>query len=113
MCHQRNANVKVIGDNVIDARLGLEGGRTIVLSNNAIFYPYARVSLTGRYSYGGRIQADTLFFDPNLDGPGIEYGAGVIVQANDHIQAYLAFIAANSRHYRQPWGVNFGFRYEF
>lgn len=110
---KRDVTVKVTGNNIVNARVGLEGGKNTVLSNGGIIYPYVRVSALDRFSSGGVIKAATLSFNPTLDGPGIEYGAGVIYQANDHCQGYIAFIASNNEHFRQPWGGNAGLRYEF
>ena len=109
----RGDTVSVDGDNVFQTRIGLEGGKNIPDGKGGIFYPYARVSFIDRVSSGDNITADTLTFDPNVDGPGIEYGAGAIYQMDNQHQGYIAFVASNSEHYTQNWGVNLGFRYEF
>ncbi len=110
---RRNSQITVEDSDIIQLRAGLEGGKTYQDEAGAVWYPYARVSVVDQESFGGHIKTDTLDWDPGLEGTSLEYGVGLIYQADNNRQGYVTIMRSNGEHMDSPWGFNVGFRYEF
>jgi outer membrane autotransporter protein len=109
----RNTHVKIEGNSVWQIRAGIEGGKEIADGSGGIWYPYGRISLIEQYSKGNKLTADNLSFTPKLEGTNLEYGVGLIYQADKRRQGYFALTTGSGQHYDTPWAINVGLRYEF
>jgi outer membrane autotransporter protein len=109
---KRSTNVRVEDDHIFQARMGIEAGKIIDDGDDSLWYPYGRISGVERFSFGGELRADDRSFDPNLDGPQLEYGIGAIRQMGNS-QAYMAVTSSTGKAYQMPWAINLGFRHEF
>jgi len=74
--------------------------------------PYVRVGAFNQTTRGGTLEAESMSFQPNLDGSGIAGGAGLVYQPNRNLQLHVDYEAANNNSaYTMPWNVNVGLRW--
>lgn len=97
---------------VFQMRGGLSVGRRLTTAWG-ILQPYVKTAVVETLSDGGTLRAQGYAECPNLDGAGVEAGAGVIMQVSERVQIYGEYQFAATEKYTQPWSVNGGFRWQW
>jgi len=97
---------------VFQMRAGLSAGRRFMTAWGVV-QPYVKTSFVETLSDGGKLDAQGYSERPNLDGAGVEAGAGVMMQVSARAQIYGEYQFAATEKYTQPWSVNGGFRWQW
>ncbi|HGM5582744.1 TPA: autotransporter outer membrane beta-barrel domain-containing protein [Pseudomonas putida] len=114
--HYRLDNGMQASSNRADSLLGKLGshiGRTFPLPSGGFVQPYVRVAAVQEFARNNTVQINRTEFRNDLSGGRGELGAGVAMQITDALQGYADFIYSDGQNISQPWGGNFGIRYNW
>ncbi|MDH0730384.1 autotransporter outer membrane beta-barrel domain-containing protein [Pseudomonas sichuanensis] len=95
------------------AKAGATVGRTIKAGENHSIQPYLRVAAVHEFVNDNQVKVNSNRFNNDLSGSRGEVGIGVAVAWAEKWQAHADFDYSNGRKIEQPWGVNFGVRYNW
>ncbi|MBN3865445.1 autotransporter outer membrane beta-barrel domain-containing protein [Pseudomonas frederiksbergensis] len=94
-------------------KVGATAGRNIELGQGRVLQPYLRAAWAHEFAKNNEVQVNNNVFKNNLSGDRLELGTGVAVAMTQNFHMHADFDYSSGRHIEQPFGVNFGVRYEW
>lgn len=94
-------------------KLGSTVGRTFDAGVGRTVQPYVRVAAVHEFINDNQVRVNGNRLGNDLSGTRAELGAGVAVAWAQRWQAHADFEYSNGSKIEQPWGVNFGVRYNW
>lgn len=94
-------------------KAGATVGRTITAGEGRSVQPYLRVAAVHEFVTNNQVKVNDHRFDNDLSGSRGEVGVGVAVAWTDKWQGHADFDYSHGSKLEQPWGVNFGVRYNW
>ncbi|UFH48276.1 autotransporter outer membrane beta-barrel domain-containing protein [Pseudomonas sp. KNUC1026] len=94
-------------------KVGTTAGRTFELGHGQRVQPYVRVALAHEFARNNSASVNQSRFDNDLAGSRGEIGAGVAVSMAERWQLHADFDYSHGDRIEQPWGANFGARYNW
>ncbi|WP_256680113.1 autotransporter outer membrane beta-barrel domain-containing protein [Pseudomonas sp. Marseille-P9899] len=94
-------------------KVGVTAGRDILMSNQMRVQPYVRAALAHEFVNGNEVEVNDNRFDNDLSGSRGELGAGIALSLTNRIAVHADFDYSNGETIEQPWGANFGVRYNW
>lgn len=94
-------------------KAGSTFGRTFDAGQGLTVQPYLRVAAVHEFINDNQVRVNGNSLGNDLSGTRGELGAGVAVAWADKWQAHADFEYSNGSKIEQPWGVNFGVRYNW
>lgn len=94
-------------------KVGVTAGRNFTLSDGKVVQPYVRMAGVHEFAKNNEVQVNNNVFNNDLSGSRGELGAGVAVALSDSLQLHADFDYGSGKHIEQPFGANFGLRYNW
>ncbi|WEL56970.1 autotransporter outer membrane beta-barrel domain-containing protein [Pseudomonas kermanshahensis] len=94
-------------------KVGSTVGRTFTAGEGRSVQPYLRVAAVHEFVNDNQVKVNDNRFGTDLSGSRGEVGVGMAVAWDDKWQAHADFDYSNGSKIEQPWGVNFGVRYNW
>ncbi len=94
-------------------KLGTTAGRNFDLGEGRTLQPYVRVAYAHEFAKNNDVKVNNNTFNNDLSGSRGEIGTGLAVSLNDKWQVHVDLDYAKGEHIEQPWGGNFGVRYNW
>ncbi|MDD5200394.1 MAG: autotransporter outer membrane beta-barrel domain-containing protein [Terrimicrobiaceae bacterium] len=104
--------VRLVGADVFQMRAGVSAGKRLS-TPWGILQPFVKAAWVQTLSDGGNLSAAGYAERPNLDGAGVQAGAGLAMQVSQRVQFYGEYQFVAAERYTQPWSVNGGFRWQW
>ncbi|WHS58968.1 autotransporter outer membrane beta-barrel domain-containing protein [Pseudomonas sp. G2-4] len=94
-------------------KVGATVGRNFNLGEGKVVQPYVRVAYAHEFAKNNEVQVNNNKFNNDLSGSRGELGAGVSMKLTDKVAMHADLDYSNGDKIEQPWGVNFGVRYNW
>lgn len=94
-------------------KVGTTIGRNFAAGEGRTLQPYLRVAAAHEFANGNQVKVNDNRFANDLSGSRGEVGVGMAVAWDDKWQAHADFDYSHGSKIEQPWGVNFGVRYNW
>ncbi len=94
-------------------KLGATAGRNFNLGEGKVVQPYVRVAYAHEFANNNEVKVNDNKFNNDLSGSRGELGAGVSMTLTDKVSMHADLDYSNGDKIEQPWGVNFGVRYNW
>ncbi|MEH6352395.1 autotransporter outer membrane beta-barrel domain-containing protein [Pseudomonas sp. 3JA] len=94
-------------------KVGATAGRNFDLGEGKVVQPYVRVAYAHEFAKNNEVQVNNNKFNNDLSGSRGELGAGVSMKLTDKVAMHADLDYSNGDKIEQPWGVNFGVRYNW
>ncbi|WP_124406917.1 autotransporter outer membrane beta-barrel domain-containing protein [Pseudomonas sp. R4-39-08] len=94
-------------------KLGVTAGKNIQLESGGILQPYLRTAVAHEFDQSNKVFINDQSFNNDLSGSRIELAAGVAMAVSENVKLHADFETSQGKKIDQPWGVNFGVRYDF
>ncbi|MNE79437.1 putative autotransporter precursor [compost metagenome] len=94
-------------------KLGTTAGRNFDLGEGRTLQPYVRVAYAHEFAKNNEVKVNSNTFNNDLSGSRGELGTGLALSLNDKWQVHVDLDYANGEQIEQPWGGNFGVRYNW
>ncbi|BBP66514.1 outer membrane autotransporter barrel domain-containing protein [Pseudomonas sp. Cab53] len=94
-------------------KLGATAGRNFNLGEGKVVQPYVRVAYAHEFANNNEVRVNDNKFNNDLSGSRGELGAGVSMTLTDKVSMHADLDYSNGDKIEQPWGVNFGVRYNW
>lgn len=94
-------------------KIGATAGRNFKLGEGKVVQPYVRVAYAHEFANNNEVQVNDNKFNNDLSGSRGELGAGVSMTLTDRVSMHADLDYSNGDRIEQPWGVNFGVRYNW
>ncbi len=95
------------------SKLGVTAGKNIQLDSGGVLQPYLRTAWAHEFDQSNKVFVNDQSFNNDLSGSRIELAAGVAMSVSENIKLHADFETSKGKKIDQPWGVNFGVRYDF
>jgi len=94
-------------------KAGVTVGKNIQLESGGVLQPYLRTALAHEFDQSNKVFVNSQSFNNDLSGSRIELAAGVAMSVSQNVKVHADFETSKGKKIDQPWGVNFGIRYDF
>ncbi|MBV4455897.1 MULTISPECIES: autotransporter outer membrane beta-barrel domain-containing protein [Pseudomonas] len=94
-------------------KLGVTVGKNIQLESGGVLQPYLRTAVAHEFDQSNKVFVNDQSFNNDLSGSRIELAAGVAMSVSENVKLHADFETSQGKKIDQPWGVNFGVRYDF
>ncbi|AZF57959.1 autotransporter outer membrane beta-barrel domain-containing protein [Pseudomonas sp. R11-23-07] len=94
-------------------KLGVTAGKNIQLESGGVLQPYLRTAVAHEFDQSNKVFINDQSFNNDLSGSRIELAAGVAMAVSENVKLHADFETSQGKKIDQPWGVNFGVRYDF
>jgi outer membrane autotransporter protein len=94
-------------------KVGATAGRNIELEQGRVLQPYLRAAWAHEFAKSNEVQVNNNVFNNDLSGSRAEFGTGVAVSMTQDFHMHADFEYSRGRNFEQPFGVNFGVRYNW
>lgn len=94
-------------------KLGVTGGKNIQLDSGGVLQPYLRTALAHEFNNSNKVKVNGQSFNNDVFGSRIEVAAGVAMSVSKNVKLHADVEHMRGQKVDQPWGVNFGVRYDF
>ncbi|MDQ0654593.1 autotransporter outer membrane beta-barrel domain-containing protein [Pseudomonas cedrina] len=94
-------------------KLGVTAGKNIQLDNGGVLQPYLRTAVAHEFDQSNKVFINDQSFNNDLSGSRIELAAGVAMSVSENVKLHADVETSQGKKIDQPWGVNFGVRYDF
>ncbi len=94
-------------------KLGVTAGKNIQLDSGGILQPYLRTAVAHEFDQSNKVFINDQSFNNDLSGSRIELAAGVAMTVSENVKLHADIETSQGKKIDQPWGVNFGVRYDF
>jgi outer membrane autotransporter protein len=98
---------------VVVGKAGVTVGKNIQLDNGGVLQPYLRTALAHEFNHNNTVKINDQTFNNNVFGSRVELAAGVAMSVSENVKLHADFETSQGKQVDQPWGVNFGVRYDF
>lgn len=104
--------IRLSRGSVTQGLLGARLGHTYA-KGDTLFQPYINLYAAAQTASGARIYVDGEDFKSWIKGKRYGGGAGINWMPSRSIAAFLDYEYSTSDYYKKPWGITFGFRYNW
>lgn len=113
--YELSNGLKAKGDrsSTVVSKLGVTAGKNIQLDNGGVLQPYLRTAWAHEFDQSNKVFINDQSFNNDLSGSRIELAAGVAMSVSKNVKLHADFETSKGKKIDQPWGVNFGVRYDF
>ncbi|MGY2137482.1 autotransporter outer membrane beta-barrel domain-containing protein [Pseudomonas reactans] len=94
-------------------KVGVTAGKNIQLESGGVLQPYLRTALAHEFDQSNKVFVNDQSFNNDLSGSRIELAAGVAMSVSENVKLHADIETSQGKKIDQPWGVNFGVRYDF
>ena len=94
-------------------KVGVTAGKNIQLDSGSVLQPYLRTALAHEFDQSNKVFVNDQSFNNDLSGSRIELAAGVAMSVSKNVKLHADVETSKGKKIDQPWGVNFGLRYDF
>ncbi|MBT2341803.1 MULTISPECIES: autotransporter outer membrane beta-barrel domain-containing protein [Pseudomonas] len=94
-------------------KLGATAGRNFNLGEGKVVQPYVRIAYAHEFANNNEVKVNDNKFNNDLSGSRGELGAGLSMTLTDKVSMHADLDYSNGDKIEQPWGVNFGVRYNW
>jgi len=94
-------------------KVGVTTGKNIQLESGGVLQPYLRTALAHEFNHSNKVRVNDQSFNNDVFGSRIELAAGVAMSVSKNVKLHADFEHTSGKKVDQPWGVNFGVRYDF
>ncbi|WP_460136479.1 autotransporter outer membrane beta-barrel domain-containing protein [Pseudomonas sp. S1_E04] len=94
-------------------KIGMTAGKNIQLESGGVLQPYLRSAWAHEFDQSNKVFVNDQSFNNDLSGSRIELAAGVAMSVSQNVKLHADFETSKGKKIDQPWGVNFGVRYDF
>ncbi len=94
-------------------KVGVTAGKNIQLDSGGVLQPYLRTALAHEFDQSNKVFVNDQSFNNDLSGSRIELAAGVAISVSKNVKLHADVETSKGKKIDQPWGVNFGLRYDF
>ncbi len=94
-------------------KAGATVGRNLQLGDGGVLQPYFKAALVQEFARNNDVRVNDTRFENDLFGSRAELGIGVSASLSQNLNLHSEFDYMKGEHIKQPWGVNFGVRYNF
>lgn len=94
-------------------KLGVTAGKNIQLESGGVLQPYLRTAVAHEFDQSNKVFINDQTFNNDLSGSRIELAAGVAMSVSENVKLHVDAETSQGKKIDQPWGVNFGVRYDF
>ncbi|XVO89758.1 autotransporter outer membrane beta-barrel domain-containing protein [Pseudomonas palleroniana] len=98
---------------VVVGKAGVTVGKNIQLDSGGVLQPYLRTALAHEFNHNNKVKINDQTFNNDVFGSRVELAAGVAMSVSKNVKLHADFETAKGKQIDQPWGVNFGVRYDF
>ncbi|MBI6911448.1 autotransporter outer membrane beta-barrel domain-containing protein [Pseudomonas palleroniana] len=113
--YQLDNGLQAKGDRsaVVVGKAGVTVGKNIQLDSGGVLQPYLRTALAHEFNHNNKVRINDQTFNNDVFGSRVELAAGVAMSVSKNVKLHADFETAKGKQIDQPWGVNFGVRYDF
>lgn len=94
-------------------KLGVTAGKNIQLESGGVLQPYLRTAVAHEFDQSNKVFINDQTFNNDLSGSRIELAAGLAMSVSENVKLHADVETSQGKKIDQPWGVNFGVRYDF
>ena len=94
-------------------KVGVTAGKNIQLDSGGVLQPYLRTAVAHEFDQSNKVFVNDQSFNNDLSGSRLELAAGVAMSVTKNVKVHADFETSKGKKIDQPWGVNFGVRYDF
>lgn len=94
-------------------KLGVTAGKNIQLESGGVLQPYLRTAVAHEFDQSNKVFINDQSFNNDLSGSRIELAAGLAMSVSENVKLHADIETSQGKKIDQPWGVNFGVRYDF
>ncbi|MCF5665172.1 MULTISPECIES: autotransporter outer membrane beta-barrel domain-containing protein [Pseudomonas fluorescens group] len=94
-------------------KLGVTAGKNIQLESGGVLQPYLRTAVAHEFDQSNKVFINDQSFNNDLSGSRIELAAGLAMSVSESVKLHADVETSQGKKIDQPWGVNFGVRYDF
>ncbi|GAA0267043.1 autotransporter outer membrane beta-barrel domain-containing protein [Pseudomonas rhodesiae] len=113
--YELSNGLKAKGDrsSSVVGKVGVTAGKDIQLESGGVLQPYLRTAVAHEFDQSNKVFINDQSFNNDLSGSRIELAAGVAMSVSKNLKLHADFETSKGKKIDQPWGVNFGVRYDF
>ncbi|MBN2976923.1 autotransporter outer membrane beta-barrel domain-containing protein [Pseudomonas fluorescens] len=94
-------------------KAGVTVGKSIQLDSGGVLQPYLRTALAHEFNHNNKVTVNGERFNNDVFGSRIEMAGGVAMSVSQNVKLHADLEHTRGKTVDQPWGVNFGVRYDF
>ena len=94
-------------------KAGVTVGKNIQLDSGGVVQPYLRTALAHEFNHNNKVTVNGERFNNDVFGSRIEMAGGVAMSVSRNVKLHADVEHTRGKTVDQPWGVNFGVRYDF
>ncbi|AZE60936.1 MULTISPECIES: autotransporter outer membrane beta-barrel domain-containing protein [Pseudomonas] len=94
-------------------KAGVTVGKSIQLDSGGVLQPYLRTALAHEFNHNNKVTVNGETFNNDVFGSRIEMAGGVAMSVSRNVKLHADVEHTRGKTVDQPWGVNFGVRYDF
>ncbi|AZE55050.1 autotransporter [Pseudomonas synxantha] len=94
-------------------KAGVTVGKSIQLDSGGVLQPYLRTALAHEFNHNNKVTVNGERFNNDVFGSRIEMAGGVAMSVSRNVKLHADVEHTRGKTVDQPWGVNFGVRYDF
>ncbi|MDY4301265.1 autotransporter outer membrane beta-barrel domain-containing protein [Pseudomonas salmasensis] len=94
-------------------KAGVTVGKSIQLDSGGVLQPYLRTALAHEFNHNNKVTVNGERFNNDVFGSRIEMAGGVAMSVTQNVKLHADLEHTRGKTVDQPWGVNFGVRYDF
>ena len=94
-------------------KAGVTVGKDIQLESGGVLQPYLRTAVAHEFNHSNKVKINDQTFNNDVFGSRIELAAGVAMAVSKNVKLHADIETSKGKQIDQPWGVNFGVRYDF
>lgn len=113
--YELSNGLKAKGDrsSSVVGKVGVTAGKNIQLESGGVLQPYLRTAVAHEFDQSNKVFINDQSFNNDLSGSRVELAAGVAMSVSQNVKVHADFETSTGKKIDQPWGVNFGIRYDF
>lgn len=113
--YELSNGLKAKGDrsSSVVGKVGVTAGKNIQLESGGVLQPYLRTAVAHEFDQSNKVFINGQSFNNDLSGSRVELAAGVAMSVSQNVKVHADFETSTGKKIDQPWGVNFGIRYDF
>jgi outer membrane autotransporter protein len=94
-------------------KVGVTVGKDIQLDSGGVLQPYLRTAVAHEFNHSNKVKINDQTFNNDVFGSRVELAAGVSMAVSKNVKLHADVETSKGKQIDQPWGVNFGVRYDF
>jgi outer membrane autotransporter protein len=94
-------------------KAGVTVGKDIQLESGGVLQPYLRTAVAHEFNHSNKVKINDQTFNNDVFGSRVELAAGVSMAVSKNVKLHADVETSKGKQIDQPWGVNFGVRYDF